>query len=72
MIDREGRKLEEQPEALLTLGHATPGQYSVTWWETTTGEVLARQTARTVENRLTLSTPKVTRSAAAKLVRLAP
>jgi hypothetical protein len=70
IYDREGRKLEEQPEGLLTLSDAPPGAFSVTWWETTTGEVLARRVERTAGGRLTLVAPKITRSAAAKLVRV--
>jgi len=72
IYDREGRQLEEQPEGLLTLSNAPPGAFSVTWWETTTGEVLARQVARSTAGRLTVPVPKITRSAAAKLVRLSP
>jgi hypothetical protein len=70
IYDREGRKLSEQPEGLLTLSNAPQGTFSVTWWETTTGDVLRRQTTRTTGGRMTLSVPKITRSAAAKLVRL--
>jgi hypothetical protein len=70
MYDREGRQLEEQPEGFLTLSRAPAGAFSVAWWETTTGDVLARQVARSEGGRLTLATPKITRSAAAKLVRL--
>ena len=72
VYDREGRGLQEQPEGRLTLGGGPPGEFSVTWWETTSGEVLGRQTARTIGGRLTLPTPKITRSAVAKLVRLDP
>jgi hypothetical protein len=70
IYDREGRQPEEQAEGLLTLDHAAPGIYSATWWETTTGEVLARRVATAANGRLALATPKITRSAAAKLVRV--
>jgi Domain of unknown function (DUF5060) len=63
-------QLEGQSEGSLTLSRAPAGAFSVTWWETTTGDVLARQVARSEDGRLTLATPKITRSAAAKLVRL--
>ena len=70
IYDREGRRPKEQPRGQLTLGNAPPGSFSVAWWETTTGEVLARQTARTTGNQMTLPVPAIARSAAAKLVRL--
>ncbi|MGQ9635190.1 MAG: DUF5060 domain-containing protein [Bryobacteraceae bacterium] len=72
IFDREGRKLEEQPEGSLVLHNAPPGEFVATWWETTTGELLGRQTAKTVKETLVLSTPRITRSAVAKLVRITP
>ena len=70
VYDREGGKLEEQSEGALTLSKAPAGGFSVTCWEATTGEVLARQGTRSQGGQLTLTTPRVKRSAAAKLVRL--
>jgi hypothetical protein len=72
IYDREGRELEEQDEGLLTLSDVPDGEYSVVWWETTTGEVLARRVATAEANSLTLLTPRITRSAAAKLTKLGP
>jgi hypothetical protein len=70
IYDREGRELKEQKEGLLTLEGVSDGEYSVVWRETTTGEILARSAVATDSGRLTLSTPEVTRSAVAKLVKL--
>jgi hypothetical protein len=70
IYDREGRKPEEQDEGLLTLSGVSDGEYSVVWCETTTGEVLVRCMAATDAGSLTLLTPRITRSAVAKLVRL--
>ncbi|MDH7568307.1 MAG: DUF5060 domain-containing protein [Armatimonadota bacterium] len=70
IFDREGRALEEQGEGLLTLSGVADGNYAVTWWETTTGEALARQTARAAGGKISLRTPPITRSAAAKAVKL--
>ncbi len=72
IYDRESRTLEEQDEGLLTLRDVSEGEYSVVWRETTTGEVLARHVAATDGDRLTLATPRITRSAVAKLVKLSP
>jgi len=70
IYDREDRQLEEQDEGLLTLNDVSDGKYSVVWRETTTGEVLARRIAATDGDHLTLLTPRITRSAVAKLVKL--
>ncbi|MEW6354821.1 MAG: DUF5060 domain-containing protein [Planctomycetota bacterium] len=72
IYDKEGRKLEEQEAGILTLKDVPDGQYSVTWCETTTGEVLARQAAKSNGGRLTLATPPITRSAVAKLWKTMP
>lgn len=66
---REGREVKEQEQGLLTLQDIPGGRYAVVWRETTTNEVLARTTASASRGRLTLSTPRITRSAVAKLVR---
>ena len=68
---REGRRPKERDGGLLALKGVSDGAYSVTWRETTTGEVLARTTVETRGGKLTLVTPKVTRSAVAKLVKRA-
>ncbi|MBU4459414.1 MAG: DUF5060 domain-containing protein [Verrucomicrobia bacterium] len=69
LYQREGRQPIPQPGGLLTLADIVDGSYAVTWIETTTGETLATGTAEARAGRLTLATPPVTRSAAAKLVR---
>lgn len=66
---REGRQPTAQPRGMLTLGGIADGSYAVTWIETTTGETLATGAAESRAGRMTLPTPPVTRSAAAKLVR---
>jgi len=70
IYDREGREPEEQEAGLLTLKGVSDGKYSVVWWETTTGETLARRVAVAESGRLTLLTPPITRSASAKLIKL--
>jgi len=72
IYDREGRELKEQDEGLLTLNDVSDGEYSVVWRETTTGEILARSVTVAEANCLILSTPRITRSAVAKLVKLSP
>ena len=71
IYDREGRELEEQDEGILTLSGVSDGKYSVVWRETTTGEVLARRVVA-ADGCLTLLTPRITRSAVAKLAKLNP
>ena len=66
---REGRELAEREEGLLTLEGVRDGTYSVRWLETTTNSVLAQTSAAAERGRLTLETPRITRSAVAKLVR---
>ena len=70
IYDREGREPEEQDEGLLTLKDVSDGKYSVVWWETTTGEVLDRTAVTAEDGKLVLLTPRITRSAAVKLVKL--
>ncbi|MFC1717786.1 DUF5060 domain-containing protein [Candidatus Poribacteria bacterium] len=70
IYDREGRRLGRQSEGLLTLNKVSNGEYSVVWRETTTGEVLARRVATAKGGRLTILTPRITRSAAARLTKL--
>jgi hypothetical protein len=72
IYDREGRKPEEQDAGLLTLNGVSDGKYSVVWRETITGETLSRRIAAAKSGRLTLLTPPITRSAAAKLIKLSP
>lgn len=66
---REGRALVEQEEGLLTLEGVRDGTYTVSWRETTTNSVLAEGRVHAEAGRLTLGTPRITRSAVAKLVR---
>jgi len=63
---REGRT---QPEGRLTLKNVRDGRYSVTWRDTITNDVLFESDAITENGRLTVDTPAVTRSAAARIVR---
>jgi hypothetical protein len=59
-----------QDEGILTLSGISDGEYSITWWETTTGKVLSRRVENAKDNILTILTPKITRSAAAKIIKL--
>jgi hypothetical protein len=70
ICDREGRELQEQPEGLLVLRNAPAGEFVVMWLETTDGRLLSVQTARSNNGYLTLLTPRIRRSAVAKLFRL--
>lgn len=71
LCQREGRRPAPQPEGVLTLEGVADGSYAVTWVETTTGATLATGSADAIDGRMDLPTPKVDRSAAAKLVRSA-
>ncbi len=65
---REGREPEPQPEGRLTLKNVREGRYSVTWRDTITNDVVLEGQASAEKGRLTLDTPPVVRSAAARIV----
>jgi len=44
-----------------------PGNYTVLWWDTHTGEPISRQTASPDGNRLQLAVPPFTRDLACKI-----
>ena len=67
----KGRKPEPQPEGRLTLKNVRDGRYSVTWRDTITNDVVLESDANTENGRLTVDTPVVTRSTAARIVRTA-
>jgi len=60
----------EQNEGVLTLNGISKGVYSITWWKTTTGEVLSRRVESTKDDILTILTPRINKSAVAKIIRL--
>jgi hypothetical protein len=66
---REGRHPEAREAGVLTLSDVNDGRYSVTWWETTTGEVLAEGHVEANNGKIEIPTPAITRSAAAKMVK---
>jgi hypothetical protein len=70
VYQREGRQPEEQPEGQLALTGLADGRYSVQWRETMTGQVLGQSEVLVTAGRLPLPTPRITRSAVAKLVRM--
>lgn len=70
LCQREGRQPTVQPEGMLTLQDVTDGPYAVTWLETTTGAPLGSGSVEAKGGRITIATPSISRSAAAKLVRL--
>lgn len=69
LCQREGRQPIAQPEGELALEGIADGSYAVTWLETTTGETLSVGAAEARGGHMSLPTPAVARSAAAKLVR---
>jgi len=69
---REGRKPERQPGGRLTLKDVRSGRYSVTWRDTITNDVVLEADANAQNGRLSVDTPAITRSAAARIVRIVP
>lgn len=69
MFQREGRKLQERKEGLLTISNVSDGKYSVVWTETTTGEIIGRTNAKAKSGNLTIVTPSIIRSAVAKIIK---
>jgi len=55
----------------LTLKNVRDGRYSVTWRDAITNGVVLQTKANVENGRLTLDTPAVTHSAAARIVRTA-
>ena len=68
---REGRNPEPRPQGRLTLKNVRDGRYSATWRDTITNDVVLEADANAENGRLTVDTPAVTRSAAARIVRTA-
>jgi len=68
---REGRDVRPQPEGLLTLSGVPQGAYRARWLDTVTGRDLGRADVTASDGTLTLRTPRITYSAAAKIRRIA-
>ncbi len=65
-------KPEPQSQGRLTLKNVSDGRYSVTWRDTITNDIVLECDANAANGRLTIDTPAVIRSAAARIVRTSP
>jgi hypothetical protein len=70
MFDRIGREPIQQPEGILTLDNVTPGDYTVVWRNTISGEEISRGAVSSKKGQLKIFTPPVSHSAIAHLVKM--